>query len=82
MYFNDSTNYFKTSLASLAKMFKLEKYAHEEYYYSFDKWNEYIRKNGKELCQRDTEILYKVMNEFLSMSFAVSLSHISSYGQI
>ena len=70
----DSTNYFKTSLASLAKMFKLEKYAHEEYYYSFDKWNEYIKKNGKELCQRDTEILYKVMNEFLSMSFAFGIS--------
>ena len=61
--FNDTTNYFKTSLENIAvEMFKEKKYAHNEYKYKGKQWNDYIKKNGKELVLKDCEILYKLVN--------------------
>ena len=61
--FNDTTNYFKTSLENIAiEMFREKKYAHNEYKYKGKQWNDYIKKNGKELVLKDCEILYKLVN--------------------
>ena len=67
--FLDSMNYVKLSLKEIGqKMFNLDKTAHEEYNYSGDKWNNYIREKGRELVLRDCEILYKLMNYLQTFS--------------
>ncbi len=64
--FNDSFNYFKTSLDEIAKELGYEKYASKDDYGLEPKlWNAYIKKNGKELCNKDVFILYKLIIEMI-----------------
>lgn len=73
--FLDSFNFFKTSLHNIALDLKLEKYADNEYDLSPELWNEYIKKNGIELCNKDTYIQYKLyeyMNNDKLISWGIS----------
>lgn len=63
--FIDTTNYWKQPLSELAKHVGMEKFAtKEDYSMSVSLWNNYIHKNGLELCKIDCKILYEVVNEF------------------
>jgi hypothetical protein len=67
--FIDSYNYFKTSLKELGQMFNINKYANEEYKYSPDEWNKYLKENYEELVKDDVYLLYKVIESFISFNF-------------
>ena len=61
--FLDTFNYIKKSLKDISeKMFPdMHKFAsNEDYELEFDKWNNYIKKNGKELVIQDCKILYEL----------------------
>ena len=65
--FIDSMNYFRSSLRDLAQSFNIENKAlsEEEYKLDSDSWNELLNKRMKEIVRVDTEILYKIMDQFL-----------------
>ena len=66
--FIDSMNYFRSSLRDLAQSFNIENKAltEEEYKLNTNEWNELLSKRMKEIVRIDTEILYKIMNQFLN----------------
>ena len=65
--FIDSMNYFRSSLRDLAQSFGIENKAltEEEYKLDVKSWNELLSKRMKEIVRVDTEILYKIMDQFL-----------------
>jgi len=65
--FIDSMNYFRSSLRDLAQSFGIEKaLSVEEYKLDADLWNKLLKDKMKEIVRIDTEILYRIMNQFLN----------------
>jgi len=64
--FIDSMNYFKSSLRDLAQSFGIEKaLSVEEYKLDTESWNKLLKDKMKEIVRVDTEILYKIMDQFI-----------------
>jgi len=65
--FIDSMNYFRSSLRDLAQSFNIENKALsvEEYKLEANEWNELLSKRMKEIVRVDTEILYKIIDQFI-----------------
>ena len=76
--FLDSTNYVKLPLSEIGeKMFGMEKWAHNEYQFNGEKWNTYIKTNGKELVLQDCKILYqfcKFLQDYKEIKYGISAS--------
>jgi len=66
--FIDSMNYFRSSLRELAQSFNIENkvLSVDEYKLDWELWNELLSHRMKEIVRIDTEILYKIMNQFLN----------------
>jgi len=65
--FIDSMNYFRSSLRDLAQSFNIEKaLSVEEYKLDSESWNQLLKEKMKDIVRIDTEILYKIMNQFLN----------------
>jgi len=78
--FLDTFNYFKMPLSEIAKTFNEKKYADNEYNYSPNIWNKYIKENGSELVKKGTEILYKFFENFINdknLSLGITLASTS-----
>jgi len=67
--FSDSMNYFRTSLSKLGKMFNMTKEDEEEYNLNYLDWNKQLLVTGKSRVQKDTEILWHVLDKFSKMPF-------------
>lgn len=67
--FIDSLNLFKTKLEDLAEMFGMEKEDIKEYKLSAEEWNKQLLRTGKSRVQKDTEILYRVIEAFLKIKY-------------
>lgn len=77
--FLDTTNYIHSKLSKIAKALGLEKFANEEYNKPIEEWNEYIKENGKELCDKDVFILYELYKYMLKIpNFDWSISMAST----
>jgi len=65
--FIDSINYFRSSLRDLAQSFNIENkvLSDEEYKLEAREWNELLNKRMKEIVRVDSEILYKIMDQFI-----------------
>jgi len=65
--FIDSFNYFRSPLRDLAQSFGIGKaLSVEEYKLDTESWNKLLKDKMKEIVRVDTEILYKIMNQFLN----------------
>ena len=76
--FLDSFNFFKESLKDIAKGLKLDKFAHEEYNYKGQKWNNYIKQKGWDLVHSDVYILYEKMKSVKQSNVKYGISSASS----
>ena len=64
--FADSRNYFRAALENLAELLNEEKENVNEYAYPIVIWNDNLKTNGKVRVQKDTEILYRVLEKFIN----------------